>query len=176
MPETININGCSIKLIKGDITDLEVEAFVFYARNDLELGSGFGNAISMRGGPSIKKELTEIGPLKDCEAVVSKAGELKSNYIVHAVGPKFQEAEMVEKLEQTIKNALEKAHEKNIKQLAFPAMGTGFYGVLLPVSADVTLNTLKVYLGNHNSFEEIIICLLSNREYKPFQAALENLN
>jgi O-acetyl-ADP-ribose deacetylase (regulator of RNase III) len=43
-------NGKSIRLEKGDLTALPVDAFVFYAREDLDLGSGFGTAIKSRGG------------------------------------------------------------------------------------------------------------------------------
>ena len=44
------IKGCTIRLVKHDITDFETQAFVYYAQHDLKLGSGFGNAIAARGG------------------------------------------------------------------------------------------------------------------------------
>ena len=58
MPEAVlddvQINRSIVRLIKGDITEVEVDAFVFYAQHDLALGSGFGGAISVRGGPSVQ--------------------------------------------------------------------------------------------------------------------------
>ena len=64
MPEVVGeaarIGDSHVRLIRGDITDLDVQAFVFYAKPDLKLGSGFGTAISVRGGPSIQKELDEF--------------------------------------------------------------------------------------------------------------------
>ena len=71
-------NTDRLRLIKGDITDLEVEAFVFYARPDLALGSGFGSAIARRGGQSIKKELDQIGKIQPTEAVITSGGDLKA--------------------------------------------------------------------------------------------------
>ena len=65
---TAEVETEQIELIKGDITLLEVDALVFYAEPNLELGSGFGTAISIRGGPTIKKELEELGPLETGEA------------------------------------------------------------------------------------------------------------
>jgi O-acetyl-ADP-ribose deacetylase (regulator of RNase III) len=83
-------NG-AITIVKGDITNIEIDSFVFYARDDLKLGSGFGNAIAMRGGPAVRKELEKHGPLKVTEAIATTAGDMKAKFIIHADGPKFQE-------------------------------------------------------------------------------------
>ena len=64
MPEEKIVNKSKIRLETADITDLDIEAFVYYASEDLQLGSGFGTCISLRGGPSVQKELEEIGGAK----------------------------------------------------------------------------------------------------------------
>lgn len=167
------INNSMFRLERGDITDMEVEAFVFYAQSDLKLGSGFGNAIAMRGGLSISKELEQIGSIEVGEAVVTVAGKLKAQYIVHSNGPKFQEDDTESKLKETILNSLKAAEEKGIKQIAFPAMGAGFYGIPLPVCADIMIDTIQGYLEGKTNLNEVIICLLDNREFKPFKVKFE---
>jgi len=176
MTETININGASIRVLKSDITDLDIQAFVFYAREDLKLGSGFGTAIAVRGGQTIQEELDTLAPAKTTEAVLSKAGELKAEYILHAVGPKFQEADLEAKLKKTIFNTLNKAGEAGIKKIAFPPMGAGFYGVPLDKSAEITLGSIAEYVKSKGGFEEIVICALDNREFQPFAARLTALD
>ena len=57
MADERKIKNTTVRLLRGDIADLEIEAFVYYAREDLALGSGFGGAISVRGGPTIQEEL-----------------------------------------------------------------------------------------------------------------------
>ena len=42
-----------IRLVTGDITDMDVEAFVFDITEDVKLGSGYGGAIQQRGGIAI---------------------------------------------------------------------------------------------------------------------------
>lgn len=170
------INHSVVRLEKSDITDTEIEAIVYYATADLKLGAGFGNAISMRGGPSIKVELDEIGGAQEGDAVITKAGEMKAKHIIHAVGPKFQEVDTERKLKNTIINALKLADERNIKQIAFPTMGAGFYVIALPVCADVMLNTIKEYLEGDTGLSEVVICALDNREFIPFQEKMESLN
>ncbi len=168
MADTVKISGTSVRLVKGDITDLPVESFVFYAREDLKLGSGFGTAITVRGGQAIQQELDTLAPARMTEVVVSGAGELKARWIIHAVGPKFQEPELEEKLRQTIFNVLHTAEKKGITSVALPPMGAGFYGVPLEISVAVTLDTIADYLRNKSNIKEIILCANDNREYKPF--------
>jgi len=175
MTDSIKVKNCNLRLHKGDITDLEIESFVYYATEDLALGSGFGTAISVRGGPTIQKELDEIGNIDLTEAVVSSAGEMKAKYIIHANGPKFQEENIPEKMKKTILNSIAKAEEKGIKAIAFPPMGAGFYGVPLDQSAELTLTTLKEYLLGDAKMEDIVVCLNDEREYIPFEKKFSSM-
>ncbi|MBC8871132.1 MAG: macro domain-containing protein [Planctomycetes bacterium] len=174
--EDVQVNRSIVRLIKADITELEVDAFVFYAQPDLALGSGFGGAISVRGGPSIQKELDELGPLDTGQAVVSAAGKLNASHIVHAVGPRFNEADIEGKLRTTVANSLKAAEEVGVKRIALPAMGAGFYGVPLDLCARVTLDAIKSYLEGETEIQEVIICVIDRREFTPFEARLASLN
>ncbi len=169
-----------LRLIRGDVTDVETDAFVYHAVENLELGSGFGGAIAVRGGPEIKKELEEYlkenSELNVGDAIISSAGNMKANYIIHAVGPKFQEENIKEKLSTTILNALKStAEKKDIKKVAFPPLGTGFYGVPLDLCADVLLTTVKQYLETNSTLKEVEVVLQDNREWIPFNKRLESL-
>jgi O-acetyl-ADP-ribose deacetylase (regulator of RNase III) len=179
MPEvalgTTQINQSVVQLIKGDITDLDVEAFVFYAQHDLTLGAGFGNAIAVRGGPSVQKELEGLGPLDTGDAVVTGAGKMKAKHIIHAVGPRFREEDIPGKLRTTMQNALKLANENRFEQVAFPAMGAGYYGVPADVSAGVMFGMIKAHLEGETSIREIIICVLDTPQYEAFQARLAEL-
>ena len=42
MSDEVKVKQSKIRLAVGDITEMPVEAIVFYARPDLQLGSGFG--------------------------------------------------------------------------------------------------------------------------------------
>jgi O-acetyl-ADP-ribose deacetylase (regulator of RNase III) len=176
MPAEKKIGAKSLKVVREDITLLEVEAFVYYAQPNLQLGSGFGNAISVRGGPKIQEELNQLKQAAVTEVVVTTGGKLKAKHILHAVGPAFQEKDLEEKLRKTTLNALKKAEEQGLKQVALPAMGAGFYGMPLDACAKITLQVAKDYLNNGGKLEEVIFCLNDQREYRPFEAALNVLN
>jgi O-acetyl-ADP-ribose deacetylase (regulator of RNase III) len=173
--EGIRVHGSVLRLVTADITMLDVEAFVFYARPDLALGSGFGNAIARRGGPAIKKELDALGPIAPTDAVVTSGGELKARHIVHAAGPVFQEEGLPDKLRATIIRALARAEERGIGQIALPAMGAGFYGVPLPACATLMVSTIASYLSNHTGIREVILCANDARERAAFDGPLAAL-
>jgi len=108
------------RLVRGDITQTDADAFVYDITEDCKLGSGYGTAIMLRGGKVIQDELTKIGRCKTGEAVVTGAGELQASYIIHVNGPKFHEPDTAKKLESAVRSALQRAKENGIKRVAFP--------------------------------------------------------
>ena len=169
------INETIVRLEKGDLTAMEIESIVHYASPDLVLGSGFGSAISARGGMSIQEELKQLGTISTGEAVITAAGELNSDYIIHAAGPRFQEEDTEQKLKSTMQSALSIANEKGILKIAFPPMGAGFYGIPLDICARAMLNTIKNHISDGSSLKEIVICVLDDREFKAFQEKWQEL-
>ena len=68
-----------IKLVRGDITDLAVDAFVYDLTADCKLGSGYGGAIAARGGKVVQDQLNAVGALSTGDAVVTTGGNLKAS-------------------------------------------------------------------------------------------------
>jgi O-acetyl-ADP-ribose deacetylase (regulator of RNase III) len=180
MPEAVSdhvsIRHSLVRLIRGDITELDVDAFVFYAQPSLALGAGFGGAIAVRGGPSIQKELGQLGPVETGQAVATGAGNLKARYIVHAVGPRFNEEDTAKKLRNTVLNSLKAVEAKGAKRIALPAMGAGFYTVPLDLCARVMIEAIKSYLEGETEIEQVVLCVMDQREYAPFESQLASLN
>jgi len=174
-PVEKKVNKTLIKLQQGDLTTLPVDAWVFYARENLDIGSGYGTAITMRGGVAVRNELKEIGSIKMGEAVITTAGEMKAKHIIHACGPKFQEPDLEKKLRDCMVSSLKVANDNGIKTLAYPPMGTGFYGVPLELSAKVMIDTFKDFLRGETPLEEAIICVIDYRDYLPFKKKMESI-
>jgi len=173
MLETM-IRNSLIHLEKGDLIMMDIEAIVFYAQHDLVLGSGFGNSIAVRGGPSIQEELKAYGTLSTGDAVITSAGELKSDFIIHAVGPRFKESDIERKLILTMQNVLRVAEENKIREIGFPPMGTGFYGIPLELSARVMYKVISDHLVSNTLLEKVVIKVIDEREFKAFKKVLDN--
>lgn len=173
MPNELHVNGKTIRLMVGFITDVGgMDGMVFYARRDLVLGSGFGTAISIQGGPKVQEELKKFGSAQTTDVVVTGGGNLPARYILHAVGPRFQEEQCEEKLAKTMGNVLQKAREHQMQAIVIPALGAGFYGIPLEVCARVTLEAVRDFLGKDSPLREAVFCLRDTRELKVFQAYL----
>jgi len=176
MPDEFILNGKTIRLMVGFIIDIKsMDGLVYYARSDLKLGSGFGTAISIQGGPKVQEELKKIGGADVTDVVVTGGGNLQTRFILHAVGPQFQEEDSERKLWETTQNVLRKAEENKLHKIAFPAMGAGFYGIPLDVCARVTLGATREFLEKAVELQEVVFCLRDSRELKVFQEYLQKL-
>jgi O-acetyl-ADP-ribose deacetylase (regulator of RNase III) len=162
-----------IKLVRGDITDLEVDAFVYDLTADCKLGSGYGGAIGTRGGKSVQDQLKAVGVLPTGEAAATTAGNMKAKFIIHVNGPKFHEPDARGKLARAVTSALRLADEKGLSALAFPPIGTGLYQVPLDLCASVLRDTVTDHLRGPTSLKEVFFVALDSREYTPLAAALE---
>ena len=162
-----------IRLVMGDIIDLEVEAFVYDITADAKLGSGYGSAITTRGGKVVQEGLDAIGGCPTGEAISTTAGKLKAGRIIHVNGPKFHGPGTEDKLRRATVAALELAEKDGITQLAFPPVGTGLYQVPLDVCARVMIHTVTEHLAKNSSVEEVIFVALDTREFEPLAAVLQ---
>jgi len=163
----------TIRLVRDDLTNLEVEALVHDIDADMKLGAGFGSAIQRRGGIVIQKELDQIGSCPTGEAVVTQAGILKADYIIHVNGPKFREPDEEGKLRSATRSVLRRADEKGIKRLALPPIGTGLYQVPMDLCVRVMVDTVAEHLANRTTLEEVLFVTMDEREYGPFKKKIE---
>jgi O-acetyl-ADP-ribose deacetylase (regulator of RNase III) len=183
MPQTValaetlekTVPGAVVRLQQDDLTALPVDAVVYYAREDLVLGSGFGTAIQVRGGDSIKKELAAMGKIAVGQAVMTGAGNLKARHIIHVCGPKFQEDRTEEKLRDSMLAALRMAREAGLRSIAFPPMGAGFYGVPLDLCAGVMLDAIRSAAASGAAPPEIVVCVRDRHEFTAFRRKMEKL-
>lgn len=163
------IKDTQIKIIRGDITKLEVDAIVNAANNKLLMGGGVAGAIRKKGGKVIEDEAVNKGPIKIGEAVFSSAGSLPAKYVIHAatMGMDFQTDEL--KIRESCKSALEVAEELKIESIAFPALGCGVGGFPLLASAKIMAQEVLRHLReNKTSLKEIIFCLRDLEAYDVF--------
>ena len=176
MPNEFILNEKIIRLMVGFIIDIKnVDGLVYYARRDLKLGAGFGTAISIQGGPKVQEELKKTGGANVTDVIVTGGGNLQARYILHAVGPQFQEEDSERKLRETMLNVLRKAEEQKLQKIAIPAMGAGFYGIPLEVCARVTLGAVREFLEKSVDLQEVVFCLRDARELKVFQESLQKM-
>lgn len=169
--------GKKLRLEEGNLVLLDVEAVVNAANKNLILGGGVAGAIRQFGGPSIQEECNKIGPISVGEAVITEAGNLKAEYVIHAVGPVYGEGDEDTKLASATLNSLKIADEKKIKSIAFPAISTGIFRFPLKRCSEIMIKVAMDFLKNEeNEYpKEITYCLYGQEAFSVFQSTLEEL-
>lgn len=179
MSETLVVNGQTIELVQGDITDQRVDAIVNAANGRLGGGAGVDGAIHRRGGPAIMAETRRRYP-EGCptgSAVISAAGNLPSRYVIHAVGPIWHGGDSGEAdlLASAHRRCLELALENDCSSIAFPAISTGVYGYPVDEAAAVALGTSAEFLRDYGKPHIIRFVLFSREALETFAAALQSI-
>lgn len=158
-----------IELIQGDITKIHADAIVNAANSSLLGGGGVDGAIHRAGGKQILDECIEIrnrqGKCKTGEAVVTSAGNLPSKYVIHTVGPVWNNNE--EKgstlLANCYNNSLKLAESLDVKTIAFPNISTGIYHFPKELAAKIAINEVQNF--NTEKIEKIIfVCFDEENE------------
>jgi O-acetyl-ADP-ribose deacetylase (regulator of RNase III) len=173
-----SINGLSIELIQGDITELETDAIVNAASGSLILGAGVGGAIRRKGGSVIQEECNKIGSCAVGQAVITSGGNLKARYVIHAVGPRMGDGSESAKLAGTVKAALSLAEGSKLSSVALPAISVGTFGLPLDTCARVMAKeVLDFSFEQRHHLHRVVVCLVGNAAYQKFaEAFLEELS
>jgi len=166
-----------IEVIKGDITTLEVDAIVNAANTSLLGGGGVDGAIHRKGGKKILEECVAIrnkqGGCATGEAVFTTAGNLPAKYVIHTVGPVWQDGTKNEPelLKSCYQNALRIADELNVESIAFPSISTGIYKYPKQKAAEVAIEVAKSYQSN--TIKKIQFVCLDDENFKIYEQLLK---
>ncbi len=169
---SIQLEGTQLELAEGDITELEVDAIVNAANEELKLGSGVAGAIREKGGPSIQEECDRIGGTAVGTAVLTGGGELKAKHVIHAVGPKMGEGDEDRKLQSAIRSSLALADRHGLKSIALPAISTGVYGFPMDRCARILLTEVYRYLQGGTKIERVVVSLWGDDTFEIFKREL----
>ncbi|REJ67256.1 MAG: macro domain-containing protein [Planctomycetota bacterium] len=175
----VEIASTWLELVDGDITAQEVACVVNAANSRLAGGGGVDGAIHRAAGPTLMEETRRRYP-EGCptgSAVISSAGELAAEYVIHAVGPVWNGGQSgeAEQLAAAYRRALELAHEQACASIALPALSTGAYGYPVDLAARVALGTSIDFVSEHSLPSLVRFVLFGGGAYGAFAAALEEL-
>jgi len=164
-----------IELQQGDLTEMAVDAIVNAANTDLQLGGGVAGAIRRKGGSAIQEECDRIGRIPIGEAALTTGGKLKARYVIHAASMRLGGQTTAEALRASTCNSLKRGVEKNLKTIAFPAIGTGIAGFPLHDCAEIMLDEVVEHLRGQTSLEKVYFVLYDQSALQTFQAVWEKM-
>jgi len=169
-----------VKVVHDDITTLSVDAIVNAANSSLLGGGGVDGAIHRAGGPAILEECKQIraiqGGCEPGEAVITTGGELKAKWVIHTVGPVWQNGKANEDLilRSAYMKSLELARRSGVTSIAFPNISTGVFGFPKGRAAEIAVNAVADFLSTDQQLEEVVFCCYDQENYSIYRSLLND--
>jgi len=155
------------KIVRNDITKIKADAIVNTANPKPRFASGTDAAIYTAAG---KKELLQarmaIGDIAVGEVAVTPAFKLEAQYIIHTVGPAWQDGRYgeFEKLYSCYEKSLNKAKELNCKSIAFPLISTGVYGFPKDEALQIAIRAISKFLMDNDM--NVILVVFDKKSFE----------
>jgi O-acetyl-ADP-ribose deacetylase (regulator of RNase III) len=171
------INGKTLRLIQGDITQRDGDAKVNAANSSLKHGGGVAGAIVRKGGQIIQDESDRIGFVPVGHAAITGAGRLPAKFVIHAVGPRMGEGDEDNKLKSAVLRSLQLAAEKNFTSISFPAISSGIFGFPKDKCAKILVSEALHFLKKQkeSTLREIEFCIYDDETLEHFRREFEAL-
>jgi O-acetyl-ADP-ribose deacetylase (regulator of RNase III) len=172
------IEGKTLRLIQGDITERDVDVIVNAANSHLQHGGGVAGAIVRKGGQVIQEESNEIGYTPVGTAVITGAGKLPARFVIHAVGPRMGEGDEDNKLKNAVSNSLKLASENGLKSISLPAISSGIFGFPKDRCAEILVKGALNYIEENpkSSLQLIEFCVYDDLTTGYFQREFDKIS
>jgi O-acetyl-ADP-ribose deacetylase len=171
------IHQSILEIVQGDITQQDIEAIGNAANSALAGGGGVDGAIHRAGGPTLMSELrTKYKGCPTGSAVITSGGNLKANYVIHAVGPRYSGSPKdAELLSSAYRKSLELCMQNKISSIAFPSISTGIYGYPVEEASRIALKTVTDYLKEHPEMKLVRFVLFDSKTFEVYKESLKEM-
>lgn len=163
----------------GDVTDdgLGVDAIVNAANPELWMGSGVAGAIKRKGGVVIEQEAIAKGPIKAGEALTTRAGSLKAQWVIHAAAIDGSGNTSIEMVRHATFSSLMCAEDEGAESIAFPALATGVGGMGMIKSAQAMREGLNDFLAMRpqGRLHRVVFVLYEVTSYNAFLKVFQDM-
>jgi O-acetyl-ADP-ribose deacetylase len=133
-----------IRVVRGDITTIEVDAVVTAANSRLAGGGGVDGAVHDAAGPELVEASRALAPCPAGSAVVTPAfGMTTASWVIHAVGPVYSGPQDEPVLASAYTSSLARADEVSARSVAFPGISTGIYGYPAEAAARISVTAIR---------------------------------
>lgn len=163
-----------IELIKGDITQLKVDAIVNAANKSLLGGGGVDGAIHHAAGSELLAECKLLNGCETGEAKITKGYNLHAKYVIHTVGPVWYLGlqNEVELLKNCYQNSLQLAVDNKIKTIAFPNISTGVYRFPKDLAAKIAIRTVSYFLKSTKKIKKVYFVCFDDENFNLYNSIL----
>jgi O-acetyl-ADP-ribose deacetylase (regulator of RNase III) len=152
-----------MRVVRGDITQLPVDAIVNAANSSLLGGGGVDGAIHRAAGPGLLEECRSLGGCATGAARITGGHNLAARFVIHVVGPVYHggHAGEAELLRAAYNSALRLAEHAEVCSIAFPCVSTGVYGYPKAQACAIAVQAVSEWIAAHELPREVLFCCFS---------------
>jgi O-acetyl-ADP-ribose deacetylase (regulator of RNase III) len=167
-------DNANLRVIRGDIVTLDVEAIVNAANSTLLGGGGVDGAIHRAAGPELLVACRKLGGCPTGQARITAGFRLRAKWIIHTVGPVWRGGDNAEAelLASCYRESLSLAVGNSIGSIAFPAISTGAYGYPIELATAIAIKSVSEFLGRGYGPREVVFCCYSAEDQATYRHAL----
>jgi O-acetyl-ADP-ribose deacetylase (regulator of RNase III) len=151
------ISGLAVRV--GELGKSDAAAVVRAVRADGEAITAAGRRLELLAGSSVSQRLQGLGDLPVGGAVITPAGDLPSQFIIHAVLQSVEDPVTSVTVRRALVNVLRRARDLGIASLALPLLGAGAGNLDAEEAARLLVEALREHIGQGEapiSFEIVV--------------------
>ena len=148
------------KIIRNDITKMQVDTIVNTANQAPKYSSGTDTAVYKAAGEEeLLAEREKIGYMNEGEVAITPGFKLAAKYIIHAVSPLYIDGNSGEedKLRECYKKSLVLAAQYKCKSIAFPLIATGSFGYPKEEGMRIALDEINAFLMKQDMLVYLVV-------------------
>ncbi|MBN3041196.1 MAG: macro domain-containing protein [Candidatus Omnitrophica bacterium] len=167
----MKLKNTEVIVLKDDITNLEFEAIVNPANNQIIMGGGLARIIKDKAGETVEAEGRRKAPLTVGDAIITSGGRLKAKHVIHSVTMNMDFITSAEIIRKATYNTLLCAQKNNITSLAIPALGCGTGGFSYEEASKIMAQEVFRYVREvkNPTLRKIAFVLYSQDAYDIFK-------
>ncbi len=168
------MSGARIRLLRGDITRLAVDAIVNAANPTLLGGGGVDGAIHRAAGPDLIAECRTLGGCPPGQSRITAGYALPAAWVIHTVGPIWRGGSHGEDdtLASCYRTALALVAERGLVTVAFPAISCGVYGFPIPRACAIAVREIAAFLDAGAHPERVDLVCFDGEVHTAYEAIL----
>ena len=153
-------------IVRNDITKMQVDAIVNSANPRAIVGGGVDRAIHQAAGAELLAARKKIGNIATGTAAVTPAYRLHARYVIHTVGPVWQDGSHGERelLSRAYQNSLRLAAERDCSSIAFPLLSAGVFGCPSEIAIAEAVQAIRDFLQEHDM--DIYLVVFDRKSFK----------
>uniref|UniRef100_A0A3B3QPK1 Macro domain-containing protein n=1 Tax=Paramormyrops kingsleyae TaxID=1676925 RepID=A0A3B3QPK1_9TELE len=149
-------NGLIITVAKADLCKYQADVVVNASNEHLQHIGGLALALLQAAGPQLQDVCDHYrsrnGDLKPGDAIITEAGKIPCQYVIHAVGPRFSDwdrSTAVRLLRRVVRQALNLVVAKGCRSVAIPAISSGIFGFPLDLCTETIAGVVREHCVGH---------------------------